>query len=64
MGRVRFRGRDWVKSIFLDRDLDPGTCPTWQNCSNRIPSHQNPQTSMFKTDSDEIIFYQRKQYYG
>ncbi len=39
MGRVRFRGRDWVKSIFLDRnvdpgstkDVDPGTCLSWQN---------------------------------
>ncbi len=39
MGRVRFRGRDWVKSIFLDcnvdpgstKDVDPGTCLTWQN---------------------------------
>ncbi len=34
MGRVRFRGRDWVMSIFLDsnvdpgstKDVDPGTC--------------------------------------
>ncbi len=39
MGRVRFRGRDWVKSIFLDSNVDPGstnyvdpgTCLTWQN---------------------------------
>ncbi len=23
---VRFRGRDWVKSIFLDSNVDPGTC--------------------------------------
>ncbi len=45
MGRVRFRGRDWVKSIFLDSNVDPGstnyvdpgTCLTWQN-------HGNPQT--------------------
>ncbi len=39
MGKGRFRGRDWVKSIFLDsnvdpgstKDVDPGTCLTWQN---------------------------------
>ncbi len=39
MGRVRFRGGVWVKSIFLDsnvdpgstKDVDPGTCLTWQN---------------------------------
>ncbi len=39
MGRVRFRGSDWVKSIFLDsnvdpastKEVDPGTCFTWQN---------------------------------
>ncbi len=38
MGRVRFSGRDWVKSIFLNsnvdpgstKDVDPGTCLTWQ----------------------------------
>ncbi len=23
--RVRFRGRDWVKSIFLDSNVDPGS---------------------------------------
>ncbi len=36
MGMVRFRGRDWVKSIYLDsnvdpgstKDVDPGTCLT------------------------------------
>lgn len=46
MGTVRFRGRDWVKSIFLDsnvdpgstKDVDPGTCPTWQNHGDR-PKH-------------------------
>ncbi len=45
MGRVRFRGRDWVKSIFLDSNVDPGstnyvdpgTCLTWQN-------HGDPDT--------------------
>ncbi len=26
MGRVRSGGRDWVKSIFLDSNVDPGTC--------------------------------------
>ncbi len=36
MGRFRFRGKDWVKSIFLDsnvitKDVDPETCLTWQN---------------------------------
>jgi len=31
MGRVRFRGRDWVRTTFLDRNVDPGTCLTWQN---------------------------------
>ncbi len=50
MGRVRFRGRDWVKSIFLDnnvdpgstKDVDPGTCLTWQNhFINMIKGHQN-----------------------
>ncbi len=38
MGRVRFRGRDWVKSVFLDstvdpgstKYIDPGTCLTWK----------------------------------
>ncbi len=42
MGRVR--GRDWVKSIFLDSNVDPGstnyvdpgTCLTWQNHGDRI----------------------------
>ncbi len=44
MGRVRFRGRDWVKSIFLDSNVnpgstnyvDPGTCLAWQNHSDRV----------------------------
>ena len=44
MGRVRFRGRDWVKSIFLDnnvdpgssKDVDPGTCLTWQNHGDHV----------------------------
>ncbi len=31
MSRIRFRGRDWVKSIFLDSNVDPGTCLSWQN---------------------------------
>jgi len=31
MGRVRFRGRDWVRTTFWDRNVDPGTCLTWQN---------------------------------
>ncbi len=39
MGRVRFRGRERVRSMFLDnnvgpgstKDVDPGTCLTWQN---------------------------------
>ncbi len=43
MGRVRFRGRDWVKSIFLDSNVDPGstnyvdpgTYLTWQNHGDR-----------------------------
>ncbi len=35
MGRVRFRGRDWVKSIFLDSNADPGTCLTSQNHGDR-----------------------------
>ncbi len=46
MGRVRLRGRDWVKSIFLDsnvdpgsiKDVDPGTCLTWQP-SNHSDRH-------------------------
>ncbi len=38
MGRVRFRGRDWVKSIFLDSNVDPGTCLTWQNHSLNVGS--------------------------
>ncbi len=46
MGRVRFRGRDWVKSVFLEshfdpgstKDVDPGTCLTWQNHGN-LPVH-------------------------
>ncbi len=25
MGMVRFRGRDWVKSIYLDSNVDPGS---------------------------------------
>ncbi len=25
MGRVRLRGRDWVKSIFMDSNVDPGS---------------------------------------
>lgn len=25
MGRVRLRGGDWVKSIFLDGNVDPGS---------------------------------------
>ncbi len=25
MGMVRFRGRDWVMSIFLDSNVDPGS---------------------------------------
>ncbi len=25
MGRVRFKGRDWAKSIFLDSNVDPGS---------------------------------------
>ncbi len=25
MGRFRLRGRDWVKSIFLDSNVDPGS---------------------------------------
>ncbi len=37
MGRVRFRGRDWVKSVFLDSNVDPGTCLTWKNHSNHHP---------------------------
>ncbi len=44
MGRFRLRGRDWVKSVFLDsnvdpgsiKDVDPGTCLTWQNHSNHL----------------------------
>ncbi len=31
MGRVRFRGRDSVRSIFLKNNVDPGTCLTWQS---------------------------------
>ena len=39
MGRVRFRGRDRVRTKFWDRNVipgstkyvDPGTCLTWQN---------------------------------
>ncbi len=33
MGSVRSRGSDWVKSIFLDSnvDVDPGTYLSWQN---------------------------------
>jgi len=38
MGRVRFRGRDWVRTTFWDRNVDtgstkyvdPGPCLTWQ----------------------------------
>ncbi len=45
MGRVRFRGSDWVKSIFLDSNVDPGstnyvdpgTCLTWQNHGDPRP---------------------------
>ncbi len=48
MGRVRFRGRDWVKSIFLDSNVDPGstnyvdpgTCLTWQNHGDRQITEQ------------------------
>ncbi len=44
MGRIRFRGRDWVKSIFLNsnvdpgstKDVDPGTCLTWQNHGDQL----------------------------
>ncbi len=44
MGRVRFRGRDRVKSIFLDsnvdpgstKDVDPGTYLTSQNHGDRV----------------------------
>uniref|UniRef100_A0A671K347 Protein sidekick-2-like n=1 Tax=Sinocyclocheilus anshuiensis TaxID=1608454 RepID=A0A671K347_9TELE len=47
MGRVRFRGRDWVKSIFLDinvdpgssKDVDPGTCLTWYLIPSLDRSH-------------------------
>jgi len=44
MGRFRLRGRNWVKSIFLDsyvdtgstKHVDPGTCLTWQNQSTHL----------------------------
>ncbi len=36
MGRVRFRGRDWVKSVFLDNNVDPGTCLTSQNDGDQM----------------------------
>jgi len=26
MGGVRFRGRDWVRTVFWDRNVDPGPC--------------------------------------
>ncbi len=63
MGSVRFRGRDWVKSIFLDsnvdpgstKDVDPGTCLTWQNHGNRpypmlhqcLYCHKQAETFLF-----------------
>ncbi len=36
MGRLRFTGRDWVKSICLESNVDPGSTKdcyllTWQN---------------------------------
>ncbi len=34
MGRVGFWVRDWVKSIFLDSNLDSGTYLTWPNHSD------------------------------
>ncbi len=52
MGRVRLRGRDWVQSIFLDSNVDPGTCLTWQNappagcplnCSGRRLLREEPE---------------------
>ncbi len=49
-------GRDWVKSIFLDsnvdpgstKDVDPGTCLTWQNhvdhvCYQGISTRDDPR---------------------
>uniref|UniRef100_A0A672S1N2 Trypsin-2-like n=1 Tax=Sinocyclocheilus grahami TaxID=75366 RepID=A0A672S1N2_SINGR len=41
MGKVRFRGRDWVTSIFLDSYVDPGTCLTWQNHSDQVAGYTN-----------------------
>ena len=46
MGRVRFRGRDWVRTTFWDRNVDPGStkyvdpgpCLTWQNHGDRMLS--------------------------
>ncbi len=37
MGRVRFRGRDWVKSIFLDRNMSclaKSWRPKWDTTAN------------------------------
>ncbi len=45
MGRIRFRGRDrdrvrsmfWTIMLIQDqqKNVDPGTCLTWQNHGNR-----------------------------
>ncbi len=51
MGRVRFRGRDCVKSIFLDHNVDPGstkdvdrgTCLTWLNHGDLLYTNPIPK---------------------
>ncbi len=43
MGRIRFRGRDWVKSILLDSNADPGST-----------KHVDPGTCLGKITSTEI----------
>ncbi len=32
-------GRDRVIGLFLDSNVDPGTCVTWQNHSDRTETH-------------------------
>ncbi len=45
MGKVRFRGRDWVKFIFLDSNVDPGSTKDPGTClKSRRPFELNSNT--------------------
>ncbi len=66
MGRVRCRGRDRVRSIFLDnnvdpgsiKDVDPGTCCTWQNHGDHLYHMTNHvQTCSFPDEDKPSLIY-------